>query len=154
MPRLIDLDPFDRHGLVLAIWTPAGLIAATLYHYGLGLGGRWAIACAFGLILTAFACHIIVNVISGSAFTAGELALGLTATGAALLAFGAGTIASPTFAGRAFLPTTVGFVALVAAFAAHLILASGLRSAFESFDAIRSFSARRSVSGNGQGEET
>jgi len=137
-----DLDPLDRHALAVTIWTPAGLIAATLYHYGLGAGGALAIAAAFAVVLGAFAGHVIVNVVSGTAFTMGELALGLTLAGAGLLGLGAATLASPEFARRAFLPTSLGFVAVVVAFAFYMIAKSGVRLAFEAFDAIRSFSAR------------
>ena len=136
------MDSIDRHGLVMAIWTPAGLIAAALYHYGLGAGGSWAIGAACGVILAAFAGHVVVNVVSGTSFTVRELAVGLILTGAALVAFVGATLFSSDFAQHAFLSTSLGLVTLVAAFAAYLILSGGLRSAFEAFDVIRSFSSR------------
>jgi integral membrane sensor domain MASE1 len=137
---LSDMEKIDRHGLVMAIWMPAGLVAAALYHYGLGAGGSWAIGAAFGVVLLALAGHIVVNVVGGTSFTMRELATGLALTGVALVAFVGATLFSSNFVEHAFLPTSLGFVVLVAAFATYLILSEGLRSAFEAFDAIRSFS--------------
>ena len=150
MPVTSDEDRLDRHGLVMAIWMSTGFIAATLYHYGLGAGGAGSILSAFGAILLAFVGHVIVNIVSGSGFTTRELAVGLTATGAAVLAFGVAILLSRDFASRAFLPTSGGFIGLMVAFFSYLILERGLRPAFESFDAIRSFRARGAPP-NGQG---
>jgi hypothetical protein len=147
--QLAEMDSLDRHGLVMAIWTPAGLIAATLYHYGLGAGGAGATIAAFAVIIVAFISHILVNAVSETWFTTRELALGLTIFGVALVAFVGATILSHGFAERAFLPTCIGFLAIVIAVVSYLILAHGLRSAFEAFDAIRSFSARDMADKNG-----
>ena len=137
-----DMDGLDRHALALTMWLPAGAIATTLYHFGVGQGGWPFIIAAFAVIAAAFAGHVVVNVVSRSGFTVRERALALVLYGVALIAFGFATLLSPDFAKRAFLATSAGFVALAAAFVLYMLIRSGVRPAFETFDVIRSFSAR------------
>ncbi len=136
-----DLDASDRHALVVAIWFAAGVVAAPLYHFGARVGAPAFMLAAFATLIAAFAGHVIVNVVYARAFSARELALVLALFAAGLVAFGVETLHSPTFAARAFLPTSLGFVALSAAFVFYLVAKSGLRKAFEGFDVIRSFRA-------------
>ena len=138
-----DIETLDRHALVLTIWLTAGLIAATLFHFGAGAGGSAFIFAAFAIVAAAFVGHVIVNVVLGRDFGARELALGLVFYAVALLAFGVATLLSPDFAARAFWATSLGFVGLSAIFVVYLVTKSGARSAFESFDVIRSFRAGR-----------
>ena len=137
-----ELASLDRHVLVVTIWLTAGLIAATLFHYGLGDGGALFLASAFAMAAAAFGGHIIVNAALGADFTIRELTLGLVLYAAALVAFGLTVLFSPEFAARAFLPASLGFLGLAAMFLFSLIVKSGLRPAFEAFDTIRSFRAR------------
>ena len=137
-----DLDMVDRHALATTIWLTAGIIAAPVYHFGIGAGGAAFIVAAFAVVAAAFVGHVIVNVALGRDFSARELALGLVVYAAALIGFGVAILASRDFAARAFLPTSLGFIGLIAAFVFYLIVKSGVRPAFDAFDAIRSFRAR------------
>ncbi len=136
-------EALDRHALVMAVWLPAGLVAATLFHYGLGQGGAAFILASFAVILAAFIGHVIVNVVLGTAFTRRELALGLVLYAAALLSFGMATLVSSGFATRAFLPGSAGFLLLFAAVVFHMVTIAGARGAFDAFDVVRSFRAPR-----------
>jgi hypothetical protein len=145
MAPLTTTEVVDRHALVLTIWLSAGLIAATLFHYGLGTGGPLHILAAFGVVIAGFAGHVIVNVVVGAGFTVGELALGLVLYGTALIAFGCAALVSHEFVARAALPSGLGFLAIFAAVVFYMIVHSGVRGAFEAFDAIRSFRARDQI---------
>ena len=138
-----DSERLDRHALVMAIWLPAGFVAAAFLHLGLDGGPIAALVCAFASVLAAFAGHVIVNVVTRTAFTARELGLGLVLYLAALLAFGLTALLDPAlWAGRHWIAGS-GFVVLAAAVAFHLVTARGVRGAFEEFDVIRSFRAAR-----------
>ena len=133
------IQALDRHALVMAVWLPAGLVAAALFHYGLGRGGPAFMLAGFGAILAAFAGHVIVNVLHGTNFTARELALGLVLYAAALVAFGVATLLRPGFAARAFVPMSAGLILIFASVVFTMVTRSGVRGAFESFDVIRTF---------------
>jgi hypothetical protein len=136
------MQALDRHALVVTIWGTTALIAGTLFHYGLGDGGFIFMLAAFAAVIGAFIGHVIVSIALRVDFTARELALGLVLYATALIAFGAAVIISPAFATRAFLPGSVGFLAVFAAFVFYVIANLGVGGAFAAFDAIRSFSAR------------
>jgi hypothetical protein len=144
-----DIEMLDRHALAMTIWLTAGVMAATLYHFGAGRGGWPFIAAAFLVVAAGFAGHVIVNAVAQRGFSARELALGLILYATTLIAFGVATLASPGFAARNFLPTSVGFMGLLAAFVFYMIARSGARQAFEAFDTIRSFSARNALNERG-----
>ena len=137
-----DLEALDRHALALTIWLTAAVAAAALYHFGAASGGSPFIIAAFLVVASAFAGHVTVNVVLGRGFSAGELALGLVLYGGALITFGIATLASPGFAARAFVPTSLGFVGLFATFMFYMVVKSGARLTFESFDVIRRFGPR------------
>jgi hypothetical protein len=141
MAPLTSTEVLDRHALVLTIWLTAGFIAATLFHFGLGPGGPPFILAAFAALIAGFVGHIIVNAVIGSGFTARELALGLVLYAVGLIVLGAVTLASRQFAATAFLPTSIGFLAIFATFIFYLVAHSGVRSTFEAFDVVRSFRA-------------
>ena len=136
-----DIERLDRHALALTIWLAAGVVAATLYHYGVRADAWPFILAAFAVIAGAFAGHVIVNAVFRSDFSVRERALGLVCYAVLLIAFGLATLVSSDFASRAFLPTSAGLVALLAAFVFYMVVKSGVRSSFEAFDVIRSFSA-------------
>jgi hypothetical protein len=142
MAPLTPLEALDRHALVVSIWLSAGLIATTLFHFGLGRGGAPFILAAFAAIVAAFVGHVIVNAVLSVDFTAHELALALVLYGAALIAFAGAALLSRQFAATALLPTSLGLIAIFVVFVFYRIVHSGLRPAFEAFDAIRSFRAR------------
>jgi hypothetical protein len=145
------LEALDRHALVMSIWLTTGLIATTVFHFGLGPGGAPFILAAFAVIVAAFVGHIIVNAVLGLDFTVRELALALVVYGAALIAFAGAALLSPRFAATALLPTSLGLIAVFVAFVFYRIVHSGLRPAFEAFDAIRSFRARDQRSSDAAG---
>jgi hypothetical protein len=151
MAPLTQLEALDRHVLVVSIWLTAGLIATTLFHFGLGPGGAAFILAAFAVIVAAFVGHIIVNTVLGSDFTIRELALGLVLYGAALIALAGAALLSRQFAATALWPTSLGLIAIFGAFVFYRIVHSGLRPAFEGFDAIRSFRARDQRSSHAAG---
>jgi len=133
------IDALDRHALVLAVWLPLVLVATALFHHGFGVGGWPFIAAGFGVLIVAFAVHVIVNVMLGTLFTPREVALGLVVYCAALLAFGLTTLASPAFRTADAVPVSLGFLATALAVIITMILWLGLRGAFDSFDVIRRF---------------
>lgn len=135
------MQALDHHALVTTVWLPAGLVAAALVHYGLGRGGAPFVLAAFGVILAAFAGHVVVNLVDGIPFTARELALGLVLYAVALVAFGVATLLRPDFAARAFVPMSAGFIVIFASVVFTMVTQSGARGAFASFDVIRSFRA-------------
>ena len=134
-----DLDALDRHALVMAVWLPLALMAAALFHYGLGAGGWLFIAAGFAVVIAAFAGHVIVNVVLGTFFTPREVALGLLLYGAGLVAFGFAILLSPSFRGADALAVSLGFLSTAAAVTFTMVTWLGVRGAFESFDVIRRF---------------
>lgn len=140
MPTTATWQALDRHALVTTAWLTAGLIAAALFHYGLGGGAPFLLA-AFAVILAAFAVHVVVNRLYATTFSARELALGLVVFAAALVAFGFGMLVRPSFAAKAFLPMSAGFIALLVSVLFYMAATTGLRGAFDAFDVIRTFRA-------------
>ena len=135
------LAALDRHALIMTLWLPAALVAAALMHFGLGAGGTAAMTSAFAVILAAFVGHVIVNTVTGTAFTARELALGMVLYLAALLAFGLSALVDPVLWDGRLWAVNGGFLALFFAAIFYLVTARGVRNAFEGFDVIRSFRA-------------
>lgn len=129
----------DRHALVMAIWLAFGFVGLVLFDRGLGAGGVPAIAAAFGMVLAAFAGHIVVNAAYGTTFTRGELALGLVLYATGLVALGVATLFSPDFATRHFLAFSLGFLAVFAGVIFYMVTHFGVRRVFTAFDAIRDF---------------
>lgn len=132
----------DRHVLAMTIWLVAGLVAATLFHFGLGHASWVAILGAFLVVVAAFCGHVVLNAVYGCGFTRGELALGLVLYVAAALAFILSVLGSAEFRDAAFLPGAGGFVLVFATAVFYLVTRFGVRGAFEGFDVIRSFRAR------------
>ncbi len=141
MPTIATRQALDRHALVMTAWLTAGLIAAALFHYGLGGGGAPFLLAAFAMILAAFAAHVVVNRLYATTFSARELALGLVVFAAALVGFGLAMLVRPSFAATAFLPVSAGFIALLASVLFYMAATTGLRGAFDAFDVIRTFRA-------------
>ena len=127
----------DRHALVVAVWLAAGAVALVLFHIGFGAGGAVWLAGGFAALLAGFAGHVIVNAVLGTRFTPREVALGLVAMLAAVMALVLATLAVDGFAERFFLPVAGGLCALVAAVLFAMLTRHGPRKAFEVFDVIR-----------------
>ena len=123
----------------MAVWLPLVLVAATAFHYGFGAGGWPFVSAGFGVVIAAFAGHVIVNVRLGTRFTVREVALGLVVYCAGVLAFGFAMLLSPAFRSAFALPVSLGLLGTAAAVIVTMILWLGLRGAFESFDVIRRF---------------
>jgi hypothetical protein len=136
-------DRLDRHALVTAAWIAAGLVAATLFHYGLGAGGPTWVLAAFGVLLAGFGGHVIVNAVLGTEFTPREVALGLVVYGCAVLSVGLAVFMIDGFGQRHFLTFSAGLALLAAAVVFYMVIRYGVRQAFESFDVIREFKPRR-----------
>lgn len=134
-----ELETLDRHALVLAVWLPLILVAATAFHYGFGADEWPFIGAGFGVLTAAFGGHVLINVVLGTRFTLREIALGLVAYCAAVLAFGLAMALSPIFRSEFALPVSLGLLATAAAIIITMIIWLGLRGAFESFDVIRRF---------------
>ncbi len=130
-----ETDALDRHGLVLAVWLPAGLVAATLLHYGFGTGGAPFILAGFVAIILGFLGHIIVNTVYDTGFTQAELALGLVVYAMGLVVFGLAMLGGLTD----FVPVSIGFGAVFASVVFYLITHHGLRRTFDAFNVIRDF---------------
>ena len=69
----------------------------------------------------------------------------------ALLAFGLSALLGPTLWDGAFWTAAGGFLVLFAAAIFYLVVAKGVRAAFEGFDVIRSFRAAPEDPGTGRG---
>jgi hypothetical protein len=134
-----ETDALDRHALVMAVWLPLVLVAAAAFHYGFGTGGWPFIAAGFGVLIAAFAGHVIINVMLGTLFTPREVALGLIVYCAGLSAFGLATLASPGLRAASALPVSLGFLGTATVVIATMVIWLGLRGAFDSFDVIRRF---------------
>ena len=130
-------DKLDRHALVVAVWLAAGAIALVLFHFGFGAGGRGWLAGGFAAVLAGFASHVIVNAVTGTGFTPREVALGLVAMLAALLALVLATLLVVGFSAQFFLPVSGGLICLVLAVVLPMVTRHGPRRAFEVFDVIR-----------------
>lgn len=134
-----DLQALDRHALVMSVWLPAGLVAATLFKFGFAAGGWPCVAGGFAAVIVGFVGHVIVNAVCGTVFTSKEVGLGLVLYVAALVAFGIAVLLSPSFRVANFLPLCLGFILLPVAVVFYMITHFGVRGAFESFDVIRRF---------------
>lgn len=130
-------DRLDRHALVLAVWIPAGFAALVMLGHGLGGAQPVWLVGGFAALLAGFAGHVIVNAVLGTRFTPREVALGLVAMLAALLALVLAALTVAGFADRFFLPLTGGLAVMVAAVVLAMVIRSGPRKAFEVFDVIR-----------------
>ena len=136
-----DLQTLDRHALVMAIWLPAGLVGASLLHYGTGRASAACILGGFAAAVAAFIGHVLVNAAYCTGFSARERALGLVLYVAALLGFGLTALLGPAFSARAFASLCGGFILLFAVVVFTMLTSYGTRGAFEAFDVIRSFRA-------------
>jgi len=134
-----ELDALDRHALVMAVWLPLVLVAATAFHYGFGAGDWPFISAGFAVLIAAFAGHVIINVTLGTRFTVREVAFGLVVYCAGAIVFGFAMLLSPNFRSEFALPASLGLLGTAAAIIVTMILWLGLRGAFESFDVIRRF---------------
>ena len=138
------LERIDRHALVMTFWIPAGFVAACLIRLGHASGLHWWTAAGFGMILAAFAGHVIINVTTRSHFTAGETAFGTTVFSASLVMLlvmrltGMGDLD-----GTGFMAFGLGLGALLIAVIVYMLIAFGPRRAFERFDVIRDNNLRR-----------
>lgn len=138
------MDRLDRHALVMALWSPVALVAATLLHLGISGGGAWWIAAGFVAILVGFVGHIIANAALGTEFTSGEVALGGVVYAAAVVALLTGALLAPSDRiETVLLPIGLGLAALLVAVISYLLIAYGPRRAFEKFDVIRDNNLRR-----------
>jgi len=134
-----ELDALDRHALAMAVWLPLVLVATTAFHYGFSAGEWPFIGAGFGVLIAAFAGHVIVNVTLGTRFTVREVALGLVVYCAGVFAFGFAMLLSPVFRTEFALAVSLGLLGTAAAIIITMIPWLGLRGAFESFDVIRRF---------------
>jgi hypothetical protein len=134
-----ELEALDRHALILAIWLPLILVAATAFHYGFAAGGWPFIGVGFVVLLTAFIGHVIVNIVFGTQFTPREVALGLVVYGVSVLGFVLAMLLSSSFESLYAVPVSLGLLGMASAIVIAMILWLGLRGAFESFDVIRRF---------------
>lgn len=132
----------DRHALVMALWLASALVAATLFDFGLGAGGVWAIAAAFGVVIAAFVGHVIVNAVYATGFTPRELVLGLVLFGAGLVAFVLATLLVPGYGERHFAVMSLGFLALFVVVMFYMITHYGVRRVFDAFDVVSEFRPR------------
>jgi len=134
-----NMEPLDRHALVLSIWLSFGFAAAVFFRTAVGQVNWLFDVPAFAMIVAAFVGHVIVNAVTATSFTPKEVALGLAFYGAGLIALTVASLLSPAFATQQFLPCSLGFIAVFASVVFYMITRYGLRRAFESFDVIRQF---------------
>ena len=137
-------DRLSRHGLVMALWAPAIFVAAVLFHAGYLYAVNWWFVGAFTALVLAFCAHIVVNVVSKTGFTEGEVALG-SAILVCLTVVYLITIltASNASVERLKTPVGLGLGVLVVVVVASMLISFGPRRAFEKFDIIRDNNLRK-----------
>lgn len=142
-----QIDQLSRHGLVMAIWAPAILAAAVLFHAGYIYAMNWWFAAAFGSLIIAFCAHIIVNVVLKTGFTVGETALGSAVLVSLTLAYLITMVTtSDVLVDRLMMPIGLGLGALVVVVVISMLISFGPRRAFEKFDVIRDNNLRAASS--------
>jgi hypothetical protein len=135
------LAVLDRHALVMAVWLPAGFVAAVLLVRGWLVVQPFALAGGFAVVVAGFVGHVIVNAATGTRFTPREVALGLVLYSGGLLVFLLASLFGATSARALFVVLTLGFLGVAASVIFYMVTHFGVRGAFEAFDVIRDFRA-------------
>jgi hypothetical protein len=122
----------DRGILIFAIWAVFGFLGLGLFLEGMARDVWGLAAVGVGVVVLAFAGHIIVNGIFDTGFTPGETALGIGTYGLLGLLFVLGALqggmtTADFHAGLTF------FGVLLAGFLAYLFTRHSLRGAFSRF---------------------
>lgn len=138
------LARLDRHALVMALWLPAGSVAAILLHHGFAGAGLWWVAAGFAVLLGGFAGHVVVNAVLATGFGPREVGVGLVLYLAALVALAVAVLAVDGFFGAFFLTVAAGMAALACAVVVYMVTRHGARAAFEKFDIVRDNNPRPS----------
>ena len=137
-------DRLSRHGLVMALWAPAIFVAAVLFHAGYLYAANWWFVGAFTALVLAFCAHIIVNVVSKTGFTEGEVALGSVILVCLTVVYLITILTAPNASvDRLIIPVGLGLGALVVFVAVSMVISFGPRRAFEKFDIIRDNNLRK-----------
>ncbi len=145
MAEMTPQDRMDRHGLVMAIWTPSAFIAVILIHKGMQADGNCWIGAGFVMLIAAFCCHVIANAVLKTGFSAGERAFGIFAFAVSLTAyFSTLFFGSKELVERMMLPVGIGLFAIVLVVLCYMVIAFGARGAFDRFDVIRNNNPRAS----------
>jgi hypothetical protein len=122
----------DRSILVFTIWASLGFLGLGIFVEGLSRDD-WALsAVGVGVIVLAFAAHIVVNFVFGTGFTSGEAALGIGLYGVMGAVFIAGTLTGGMTMADYYAGLTL-FGVLAAGLPLYLITRYGLRGAFSHF---------------------
>ena len=126
-------DPLvDRSILIFAIWAVLGFLGLGVFLEGLRVD-HWALSAAgIGLLVLAFAAHIVVNGIFDTGFTPGETALGIGTYGVLGLVFVI-SAAKGSMTMTDYYSGLTLFGVLAAGFLAYLFTRHGLRGAFSRF---------------------
>ena len=137
-------DRLNRHGLVMALWTPAIFVAAVLFHAGYLHAANWWFFGAFTALVLAFCAHIIVNVVSKTGFTEGEVALGSATLVCLTVVYLITILTAPNaVVERLIIPVGLGLGALVVFVVVSMVISFGPRRAFQKFDIIRDNNLRQ-----------
>lgn len=144
MDKTQAVERLERHALVTTIWLASGLIAGSLLHYGYLTGRAVFELAGFGALAVGFIGHVIVDAVLGTNFRPREVALGLVAYAASLLAFGLAVLTDDGLSNTSVLATSAGFISLFVIVVFYMAVSLGVRRAFDSFDVIREFRAGKS----------
>lgn len=122
----------DRQILVFSIWASLGFLGLGVFLEGLSRDSWSVSAIGVGVVVAAFAAHMVVNALFRTGFTRGETALGIGVYGLLGLVFIAAVLSGSTTAADNYSGLTM-FGALGAGFLAYLVTRHGLRGAFSQF---------------------
>jgi hypothetical protein len=122
----------ERSIMVFTSWAVLGFFGLGLFLEGLERDSWPLSAAGVGVIVAAFAVHIIINGIFATGFSPGETVLGIGAYGLLGLVFVIGTVSGDMTMSDYYAGLTL-FGVLAAGFLAYLLTRNGLRGAFSRF---------------------
>ena len=134
---MLTIRQLERRLAVVANWALFGSFGLGLIQSG-GADGRSVLGLiGFALIIVGFIAQVIINRIFGGGFTSGEIALGFSAFGVALIGFVARWLFDPGFTAADAVIGLAGFAAIIASFIAYIVLRYGLKGSFSMFHQLR-----------------
>lgn len=132
-------ERLDRHSLVMSIWLAIGFVAIALLARGLQTTEAAPVLGAFGIVIAGFVGHVIINAVTGTRFTAREIALGLVIYALGLVGFLLSLLLHSRAVLALFVPLSAGLLVLALAVIFYMVTHFGARGAFRAFDVISDF---------------
>jgi len=127
----------ERRLMVMTHWALFASFGLTFALSGFAQANVWLGLTGFALFGVGFAVHVLVNMLHGTGFTQGEVALGFVLYILGLLAFGGSWLASPHLQAANVAIGLIGFGGLLAGFIAYMAYHHGVRGSITMFDRVR-----------------